>query len=69
MGKNGFIYVTDGHAGRIMVFDGSGTLQHYISRKGVKEGELSHPSYIFIDSKERIYTIDGTRIQIFKEIK
>lgn len=35
----------------------------------MKEGELSYPSYIFIDRAGRIYAIDGNRIQIFQEEK
>lgn len=67
--KNGFIYIVDQHAGRILVFDKKGVFQYAISRPGMKEGELSYPSYIFIDKAGRIYTIDGNRIQIFQEEK
>lgn len=67
--RNGLIYVVDQHAGSILVFDRKGNLQHTISRHGVKEGELSNPSYIFIDKEGRIYLIDGNRVQVFKEEK
>ncbi len=65
--RNGNVYVADRHAGRIMVFNRGGALQYTISRKGAKEGELLSPSYIFIDGEQRIFIIDGNRIQIFKE--
>jgi len=65
--KNGLIYVVDQHAGKVSVFDKKGSLQYTIAKPGVKEGELSNPSYIFIDREGRIYLIDGNRIQVFKE--
>lgn len=67
--KNGLIYVTDMQGDMIFVFNRAGALQHTLSRPGVKEGELEHPSYIYIDSEGRIFIIDGDRIQVFSESK
>ncbi len=67
--KNGLIYVTDMQGDMIFVFNRAGELQHTLSRPGVKEGELEHPSYIYIDSEGRIFIIDGDRIQVFSESK
>lgn len=64
-----FIYVADAHAGTIFVFDKSGVLHHRIGRKGEREGEFSHPTYLFVDASERIFVIDGNRVQVFKEEK
>ena len=68
-GKNGLVYVIDRHAGKIMVFNRLGIFQYTISKKGSKEGELVAPSYIYIDESNRLYIIDGNRIQVFKEEK
>ncbi len=65
--SRGYIYVLDRHGGRILVFNQSGTLQHMLLSKGVSLGELYNPGYIYIDGKDRIYIIDGNRIQIFVE--
>lgn len=67
VGKNGLVYVLDGHGGRILVFNRAGGVQYAISKKGVKEGELSNPSYIWVDESSNIYIIDGNRIQVLKE--
>ncbi len=65
--SRGYIYVLDRHSGRILVFNDKGVLQHLLLRKGVSPGELYNPGYIYIDGKNRIYTIDGNRVQIFLE--
>jgi sugar lactone lactonase YvrE len=67
--KNGFIYVADTHGDSIKVYDKDGILQYTISESGTKEGELTHPSYLFIDKEGRIYVIDGNRVQVFVEQK
>lgn len=64
-----FIYVADAHAGAILVFDKTGVMHHRIGRKGEREGEFSHPAYLFVDASERIFVIDGNRVQVFKEEK
>lgn len=64
-----FIYVADAHAGTLFVFDKTGVLHHRIGRKGEREGEFSHPTYLFVDASERIFVIDGNRVQVFKEEK
>lgn len=68
-GKNGLVSVIDRHAGKIMVFNRSGVFQYTILNKGSKEGELMTPSYICIDEANRIYIIDGNRIQVFQNDK
>ena len=65
--KNGLIYVADQHAGKIFVFDKKGNFQYTIAKPGVKTGELSSPSYIFIDKDGKLYIIDANRVQVFKE--
>lgn len=64
-----FIYVADAHAGTLFVFDKTGVMHHRIGRKGEREGEFSHPTYLFVDGSERIFVIDGNRVQVFKEEK
>lgn len=68
-GRGGLVYIVDRHAGKIMVFNRSGALQYTISKKGSRDGELVTPSYIYIDESNRIYVIDGNRIQVFQEVK
>lgn len=68
-GRGGLIYVVDSHAGRILIFNRSGGFQYAISKKGTKDGELSTPSYLWIDDSGKIYVLDGNRIQVFKEEK
>ncbi len=65
--SRGYVYVLDRHSGRILVFSGRGDLQYLLLRKGVSPGELYNPGYIYIDVEDRIYTIDGNRVQIFVE--
>ena len=62
--SDGFVYVLDQHKGEVLVYREDGKFLYSISRPGVKEGELIHPSYIYID-KGKIYVIDGNRIQVF----
>ena len=68
-GRSGQVYVADRHAGKIMIFNRSGIFQYAIGKKGKKEGELSSPSYLWLDKSNRVYVIDGNRIQVFKEEK
>ena len=63
----GLIYVLDGHAGQVLVFDTDGRIQYTVLKRGMGQGELYNPSYIFIDGPGRIYTIDGGRVQVFEE--
>lgn len=65
--SDGRIYVLDRHRAEVLVFNEKGTLQHTLMRKGYVEGRLHSPSYIFIDSEDTLYVIDGSRVQIFKE--
>ncbi len=64
-----YIYVADGHLGTIRVFDKTGNLRHSISKKGEREGELSSPVFVFTDDAQRIFVIDGNRVQVLKEEK
>ena len=61
------IYILDRHRGAVLVFNEKGILQHTLMKKGNVEGRLYSPSYIFIDSKDTLYVVDGSRVQIFKE--
>ena len=63
-----YIYVADAHAGTVFVFDKTGVLHHRIGKKGERE-EFSHPTYVFVDASERIFVIDGNRVQVLKEEK
>jgi sugar lactone lactonase YvrE len=65
--SKGLIYVAERYLSQIMVFDASGTLQYTLLSKGVTSGEVYHPSYVYIDKSDRIYTVDGSRVQVFKE--
>ncbi len=67
--ERGRIYVADGHGGRVLVFDKEGKFQYFFSRKGVMAGELYHPSYLVTDGKDRIFIIDGDRVQVFREVR
>lgn len=65
--SKGLIYVAERYLSRIMVFDISGNLQYTLLSKGVTSGEVYHPAYVYIDRSDRIYTVDGSRVQVFKE--
>ncbi len=65
--SRGYVYVLDRHPGVIRIFDKTGRLQYDLLKKGYNPGELYNPSYIYIDAKDRIFTIDGNRVQVFKE--
>ncbi|MEK7679827.1 MAG: 6-bladed beta-propeller, partial [Deltaproteobacteria bacterium] len=65
--KDGRIFVLDGHAGRISVFNRAGALQLTLGTKGLKDGELYSPSYIYIDKRQRLFVVDGQRVQVFEE--
>ncbi len=65
--SKGLIYVADRFLSQIMVYDRFGSLQYTLLSKGVIPGEIYHPSYIYIDKADRIYVIDGARVQVFKE--
>ncbi len=65
--SKGLIYVVERYLSQVMVYDRFGTLQYTLLSKGVTSGEIYHPSYIYIDQSDLIYTIDGARVQVFKE--
>ena len=69
VGPGGLIYVLDSHAVDIKVFDKFGAFQYTLSRGGFDVGELYHPTYIYIDMSGRIFILDGTRVQVFKEVR
>ncbi|MEE9613338.1 MAG: NHL repeat-containing protein [Thermodesulfobacteriota bacterium] len=64
---NGLIYVLDRHAGSIVVFDMGGRVVETLSWLGVKPGELDHPTHIFVDVRGRLFTADGSRVQVFQK--
>lgn len=64
-----YIYVADGHLGTIRAFDKTGNPHHTISKKGEREGEFSSPVFVFTDDAQRIFVIDGNRVQVLKEEK
>ena len=74
-GKNGDIFVLDGHDGRnqtvarIVKFDKTGKFIKVISQKGSAPGDLSGPHSITIDSKGRLFVADrgNVRISIFDQ--
>ncbi|VAV83153.1 hypothetical protein MNBD_DELTA01-294 [hydrothermal vent metagenome] len=65
--SKGLIYVAERYLSQIMVYNRFGALQFTLLSKGVTPGEIYHPSYIYIDKSDIIYTIDGARVQVFKE--
>lgn len=65
--SKGLIYVAERYLSQIMVFNISGALQYTLLSKGVVPGEVYHPSYIYIDKSDRLYIVDGSRVQVFKE--
>ncbi len=65
--SKGLIYVVERYLSQIMVYDRFGALQFTLLSKGVTSGSIYHPSYIYIDKSDLIYTIDGARVQVFKE--
>ncbi len=65
--SKGLIYVVERYLSQVMVYDRFGALQYTLLSKGVTPGEIYHPSYIYIDKSDLIYTIDGARVQVFKE--
>jgi len=67
--SKGLIYVAERYLSQVMVYDRFGTLQFTLLSKGVTSGSIYHPSYIYIDNSDLIYTIDGARVQVFKEKK
>lgn len=67
VGSNGLIYLLDRHRGEVVVFNEKGLAQYTLMRKGYVEGKLHSASYIYIDSADTIYVVDGSRVQIFKE--
>lgn len=65
--SKGLIYVVDRHKGSVLVFDKTGEKQFTISRLGFKEEELYYPAYIYIDKADRIYVVDSSKVQVYKE--
>jgi DNA-binding beta-propeller fold protein YncE len=55
----GNVYVTDGNNGRLLVFDGDGSLAARIGR-GVGEGDLGLPRGIVIDGRNQVYVADSS---------
>ena len=64
IGNNGLIYVLDRHSGKISVFSVDGKFHYSISTKGVSPGELSTPSYLWMNRSNIMYITDGDRIQV-----
>jgi sugar lactone lactonase YvrE len=76
IGRNGDIYVADGHANgggdggnaRIVQFDRNGAFIRAWGRKGMGPGEFDMPHDLAIDSHDRLFVADrqNNRIQIFE---
>jgi hypothetical protein len=75
IGRNGDIYVADGHANgggtaqrRIVQFDRNGTFIRAWGRKGMGPGEFDMPHDLAIDSQGRVFVADrqNNRVQIFE---
>ncbi len=73
-GKNGDIFVSDGHnargpVARIVKFDKTGKFIKVISHKGSGPGELSEPHSITIDKEGRLLVADrgNVRVSIFDQ--
>ena len=69
VGQSGFVYILDGHGGKVIVYDRSGEFQYSLSRKGFNVGELHHPTYIFINRAGVLFITDGARVQVLVEVK
>lgn len=67
--SRGRIYVLDKHKANIGIYTTNGTLLQTIGRYGFRDGEFFYPTYIYIDSEDRLFALDGVRIQVFKEGK
>jgi len=74
-GKNGDIFVTDGHSGknqtvaRVMKFSRNGEFVKAWGKKGTEPGDLDDPHSITVDSRGRLFVADrgNLRISIFNQ--
>ena len=62
--KDGFVYVTDGNNGRLLVIDGNDQVVAQVGR-GVGEGNLGLPRAMAIDDKGHVYVADATGQGVF----
>jgi DNA-binding beta-propeller fold protein YncE len=62
--KNGYVYVTDGNNGRLLVIDQSDQVVGQVGR-GVGEGNLGLPRAMVIDGKDKVYVADATGQGVF----
>ena len=67
--KVGDIFVVERHAGRISVFDASGTFRYVIFARGEKEGNLSYPIEVQIDTLGRLCVVEegNGRVSVFNQ--
>ena len=65
--RNRLLYVSDTTADRVVVFDQMGVEKFHIGKSGVAQGELNHPTDLFIDSSGTLYVTDplNARVQLF----
>lgn len=61
----GRIYVADGMASVVMVYDSLGGFRARIGRKGEGPGEFMNPSDLFFDGEGRLWVRDGNRATVF----
>lgn len=58
------IFIYDGRASKIFVYDQSGKYQHTIGREGSGPGEIGQLTTMFIDSKDQLITADRENARI-----
>ncbi|MCK5237246.1 MAG: NHL repeat-containing protein [Deltaproteobacteria bacterium] len=64
--SDGKIHVLDRVAADIKVFSPKGAYLYTIGDKGYNLGQFVHPTYLLIDSTNRIYVSDSERVQVVK---
>lgn len=64
--SRGRIYILDKHKGEILSYTTNGKLLETIGAYGFRNGEFYYPTYIYIDKSDRIFALDGVRVQMFE---
>ncbi|MDH4227931.1 MAG: NHL repeat-containing protein [Deltaproteobacteria bacterium] len=65
--SDGLIYVADKHAGKILVYGKTGGRPLYaIGMRGFNDGQIYAPIDITVDSKKRVFILDGARISVLR---
>jgi DNA-binding beta-propeller fold protein YncE len=65
--SEGHIYLVEGIAGIVQVFDQQGELLYYFGKRGVDLTEFQLPTGLFIDKHDRVFVVDSynQRVQVF----